>query len=213
MLHAFGRHTLGFKWAGELDVLDATAHAQTQYPIDAQRIALGGFSMGGAGSWHIGAHYPTPWCVVQPGAGFVLSDKTREFDAGMPRGPGLAPEFVLAEPSLAACAPPHEKSLWGLYDVPDYARSLLNTPLVVYSGELDAQMAPARVMEPVLQRHGLRFAHVVGPAQGHRFDEASLAEVMSRCARHMAAGRGTAPDTVHIQTKTLRCAYEISLCC
>jgi hypothetical protein len=37
----------------------------------------------------------------------------------------------------------------GWYDVPDYARMLLNVPLVVYSGEHDAQMAPARWMEPV----------------------------------------------------------------
>ena len=134
ILHAFGRGTLGFKWSGELDVLDAVEHACGAYNIDRDRIALGGFSMGGAGAWHIAAHYPDKWCVVHPGAGFVLSDKSREYTPEYVR---QHPEQQLrmdaqiggqADPS-APDAPAHEKTLWGLYDVPDYARSLLNVPL------------------------------------------------------------------------------------
>ena len=147
ILHAFGRGTLGFKWGGELDVLDAVEHACTFYNIDRERIALGGFSMGGAGAWHIGAHYPDKWCVVHPGAGFVLSDKSREYT---PEYVGNHPEQQLRldaqiggqQDFAAPEVPAHEVTLWGLYDVPDYARSLLNVPLVVYSGEFDAQMAP-----------------------------------------------------------------------
>jgi acetyl esterase/lipase len=187
IMHAFGRHCLGFKWAGEVDVFEATDHVCTQYGIDEDRIALGGFSMGGAGAWHLGAHCPDRWCVVHPGAGFVLSDKAREY----------ADEFWRRYDSTqsqtdfgaAARAPPYEKTLWGWYDVPDYARMLLNVPLVVYSGEHDAQMAPARWMEPVLAAEGLRFAHIVGPDKGHAYDEASLVEVLRRCNREIAAGK------------------------
>jgi hypothetical protein len=64
----------------------------------------------------------------------------------------------------------------GWYDVPDYARMLLNVPLVVYSGEHDAQMAPARWMEPVDIRLTLFFFSVfiarkkrLLPAQDTRF--------------------------------------------
>jgi len=37
VMHAFGRHCLGFKWAGEVDVLEATDHVCTQYSIDEDR--------------------------------------------------------------------------------------------------------------------------------------------------------------------------------
>ena len=79
--------------------------------------------------------------------------------------------------------------------MPGYARSLLNVPLVVYSGENDAQMAPARWMEPVMAAVGLRFH---GPAKGHAYDDASLAEVLRRCDREIAAGKDRFPDVVSV---------------
>ena len=48
VIHPFGRHCNGYKWVGEIDVLDAVAHVQTLYTIDPERIILAGFSMGGA---------------------------------------------------------------------------------------------------------------------------------------------------------------------
>ena len=53
-----------------------------QYPIDVDRIVLYGFSMGGAGSWSIGAHYPDLWAVVQPGAGFAETNAVNLIAAG-----------------------------------------------------------------------------------------------------------------------------------
>ena len=50
VLHPYGRFCNAYKFAGEVDVLEALQHVQTQYPIDRQRIALRGFSMGGAGA-------------------------------------------------------------------------------------------------------------------------------------------------------------------
>jgi dienelactone hydrolase len=40
------------------------------YHVDPDRIALMGFSMGGAGAWHLGAHYADRWAVVHAGPGF-----------------------------------------------------------------------------------------------------------------------------------------------
>lgn len=42
----------------------------------------------------------------------------------------------------------------------------------------------------------MRFPHIVGPDKGHAYDEASLAEVMRRCDREIAAGKDRFPDTV-----------------
>jgi hypothetical protein len=48
----------------------------------------------------------------------------------------------------------------------------------------------------VMAAEGLRFPHIVGPDKGHAYDEASLAEVMRRCDREIAAGKDRFPDTV-----------------
>jgi hypothetical protein len=57
VLHPYGRFCNAYKFAGEVDVMEALQHVQARYPIDRQRIALRGFSMGGAGAWHLGAHH------------------------------------------------------------------------------------------------------------------------------------------------------------
>ena len=100
VLHPFGRQCLGYKSAGAIDVLHAIEDVKAKYPIDSDRIVLYGFSMGGAGSWSIGAHYPDLWAAVQPGAGFAetyhfYDDEARPQDGpsgeyGEPRLP--APE-------------------------------------------------------------------------------------------------------------------------
>ncbi len=54
VLHPFGRQCIGFKSAGEIDVLEAIEDVSRKYRIDANRIIMMGFSMGGAGAWHLG---------------------------------------------------------------------------------------------------------------------------------------------------------------
>ena len=70
VLHPFGRYCNAFKFAGEVDVLEALAHAQSQYRIDEDRIANRGFSMGGAAAWQFAVHYADRWFAANPGAGF-----------------------------------------------------------------------------------------------------------------------------------------------
>lgn len=43
--------------------------------------------------------------------------------------------------------PQYVQTLWGLYDVPDYRRNLLNVPLIAYGGADDAQKGAADIME------------------------------------------------------------------
>ena len=66
VLHPFGRHCIGFKSAGEIDVLEAVDDVCRHYKIDRRKIVLMGFSMGGAGCWHIGAHYADRWVAMSP---------------------------------------------------------------------------------------------------------------------------------------------------
>ena len=71
VLHPFGRQCVGYKNAGALDVLHAIEQVKQQYEIDVDRVVLFGFSMGGAGTWSIAAHYPEIWAAVHAGAGFA----------------------------------------------------------------------------------------------------------------------------------------------
>jgi hypothetical protein len=71
VIHPFGRYCNGWKSAGETDVFEARDDATARFNADENRIALAGFSMGGAGAWHIGAHFADQWACVHTGAGFV----------------------------------------------------------------------------------------------------------------------------------------------
>jgi len=74
-LEVYGRGNNAYRWAGETDVFEAIESVQKRYRIDPERIVLRGFSMGGAGAWHIGLHYPDRWAAVEAGAGFVDTKK------------------------------------------------------------------------------------------------------------------------------------------
>jgi predicted peptidase len=69
VIHPFGRYCNGWKSAGETDVFECRDDAMKRFNMDTNRVALAGFSMGGAGAWHLGAHYPTsgPACIPAPG--------------------------------------------------------------------------------------------------------------------------------------------------
>jgi len=184
VVHPFGRQCIGFKSAGEIDVLDVVAHVQSQYNIDPQRIVLMGFSMGGAGCWHIGAHYADRWVAMSPGAGFA--------------------ETALYNRLKAEDFPPsYEQTLWGLYDVPAYTRNLFNLPVIAYSGEMDRQIQAARVMEDAFQSHDQELTHLIGPGMGHRYHPDTLKEILRRIGKHVEVGL-TAPKKVSLQTRTLR---------
>ena len=76
MLHPYGRYSNAFKFAGEVDVLEALADAKRRLRIDDDRISVRGFSMGGAGCWQMAVHYPDLFFAANPGAGF---SETPEF--------------------------------------------------------------------------------------------------------------------------------------
>ncbi len=185
VLHPFGRSCLGWKCTAEVDVLEAIESVAGRYPIDRDRIVLMGFSMGGAGAWHIGAHYAERFAAMHAGAGFV----------DVARYQRLKPEDY---------PPEYEQKLWGLYDVPDYVRNLFNLPVVAYSGEVDKQKDAADFMAEAFRREGHELVHLIGPGMGHKYDPAVLADVMRRMHEAAHDGRHSAADTVSLQTRTLR---------
>jgi poly(3-hydroxybutyrate) depolymerase len=53
----------------EQDVLEVLKRARSDYKIDESRIYLMGHSMGGIGTWALGAKYPSVWAAMAPFAG------------------------------------------------------------------------------------------------------------------------------------------------
>ena len=105
VLHVYGRYCNAFKFAGEIDVLEAIDAVKKQYRIDDDRVAMRGFSMGGAGCWHLAVHYADRWVVATPGAGFA------EYA-----------EYLKMSPDEVAALPAWQQKLFLWYDCPELGR-------------------------------------------------------------------------------------------
>lgn len=187
VLHPYGRYCNAFKFAGEIDVLEALQHARTQYRIDDDRVSIRGFSMGGAGCWQLAVHYPSLFFAANPGAGF---SETPEFLRTF-QGETLAPTW-------------YEKQLWQLYDCTGYAANLANLPTVAYSGELDKQKQAADIMQQAMLQEGLRLTHLIGPETKHTIHPDSLVLIEQKLASLADHGRDPLPTSIDFTTYTLR---------
>ncbi|MCR9295609.1 MAG: alpha/beta hydrolase-fold protein [bacterium] len=187
VLHPFGRQCVGYKSAGETDVLEAIDFVCANYPIDERRIVLMGFSMGGAGVWHLAAHYGDRFCAASPGAGFAETARYQNLKSEQ-----FPPEY--------------EQILWRVYDVPNYVRNLFNFPVVAYSGENDKQIQAARVMEEAYQGEGRQLTHLIGPGMGHKYHPDTLAEILQRMQRAAESGKPLQSSEFSIQSPHQRYA-------
>ena len=197
VVHPFGRHCVGWKHAGERDVFESTGKAAFDYggygkgAMDLDRCVLIGFSMGGAGAWHAGAHASFNYVAIAPGAGFA---ETAQYNK-------LTPDKY---------PPWYEQKLWGMYDTPAYVRNLFNTEVIAYSGELDKQIQAARVMEAAYQTEGRTLTHLIGPGVEHKYEPNTLSELLKRISAVLAKGKNDPRKAteMHFQTRTLQ--YSLS---
>ncbi len=186
VLHLYGRFCNASKFAGETDLFEALDHVRQHYPIDEDRICVRGFSMGGASTWHIGAHHAGLWAAVAPGAGFAET-------------PVYARMF-----SDAVKPTDYEQKLWHWYNATDYALNLTNTGVVAYSGELDKQKAAADAMLAAAQAEGFEFPHVIGPKTEHKYEPEAKKEVARLVDALASKGRDPYPARIRFTTWTLR---------
>ena len=186
VMHPFGRQCIGYKSAGEIDVIEAIDFICQEYPIDKSKIVLMGFSMGGAGVWHIAAHYGERFIAASPGAGFAETARYQR----------LKPEDF---------PPKYTQMLWGVYDVPGYVRNLFNLPVVAYSGEVDKQIQAARVMEEAYQSEGRKLKHLIGPGMGHKYHPDTLQELLAAMDAVVSReAKGNSSAEAYIQTRHWR---------
>ncbi|HEX8312540.1 MAG TPA: prolyl oligopeptidase family serine peptidase [Chthoniobacteraceae bacterium] len=187
VLHLYGRFCNANKFAGETDLFEALADVQRRYAIDPERIAVTGFSMGGAAAWHVAAHHAGRWAAAGPGAGFA---ETAEFAKIFAEGKEPPPWW--------------EQMLWRWYDATAYAANLSNLPVIAYSGELDKQRQAAEIMSKAMAAEGLPLEHLIGPQTEHKYHPETKAELIRKLSAHTAEGRAPMPPRVRFTTWTLR---------
>ena len=186
VVHPYGRYCNAFKFAGETDVFEALEHAAKQYPINRSRLAIRGFSMGGAGCWHLATHHAGFWAGAAPGAGFA---ETAEYTRALTKEP--KPAWF-------------ERKLWHLYDATDYAANLFNCPTIAYSGELDKQKQAADMMAHAMKTEGLELTHLIGPGVEHKYEPKTKQELARRFDELLQSGSEPWPERVRLTTWSLR---------
>lgn len=187
MLHPYGRFCNPNRFAGEIDTFEAMQHIRRHYPVDTDRLAVRGFSMGGASCWMFATHYSGLWAAANPGAGFSeTADFLKVF-----QNETLKPTWF-------------EQALWHLYDSTDYAINIYNVPTVAYSGEIDGQRQAAEMMTKSMAAEGLTLTHIIGPKTGHGYEKNAKLDVASRVDAFVAKGNDLAVKSIKFTTWTLK---------
>ncbi len=184
-LDVYGRGNNAYRWAGEVDVFEALADVKRRHYIDENRITLHGFSMGGAGAYHLGVHHPGVWSSAGAGAGFVDFYRYQKQSQQLPA---------------------QQHATLGIYDAVDYAMNTFNVPFVAYGGEKDKQLLSGKMMKAAAEKAGVDLKLIIGPNMGHKFDPKSLTEFMAFHAAASGKGRPKFGERRHIRftTRTLK---------
>lgn len=95
------RRPYGFDWEdwGRLDAMEVLALATALLKPDLARIHVTGHSMGGHGSWQLGAHFPGTFAAIAPSAGWISFST---YSGAESYGGGTAVEGLLKRASSAS---------------------------------------------------------------------------------------------------------------
>jgi dienelactone hydrolase len=149
------RRPYGFDWEdwGRLDAIEALEHASAVLKPDPGRIYLTGHSMGGHGTWQIGAHLAPRFAAIAPSAGWISFASyvdTAAYDSSTP-----------VEKILRRAASPSDT-----LTLKDNYRFL---GIYILHGEADDNVSveQARRMRGVLGEFHPDFAYYERPGAGH----------------------------------------------
>jgi dienelactone hydrolase len=173
---ATNRRPYGFDWEdwGRLDALEVLAEASRLFGTDPARTYLTGHSMGGHGTWQVGATVPDLWAAIAPSAGW------RSFSSY--GGGAVYKEPSPVEKMLSRANNPGETTA--------LARNFLHYGIYILHGDQDdnVPVAQARYMRELLGKFHPDFAYYERPGAGHWWgnecvDWPSLFEFLKERAR------------------------------
>lgn len=158
------RRPFGFNWEewGRKDALEVLAEAKRLFKTNLQKTFLTGHSMGGHGSWFLGATYPGFWGTVSPCAGYpdVAGYRKTVTDQGLSENP----HFRMLERGASAGR------------VFNLTKNYLQAGVYILHGGADAVVPVdhARTMRALLGTFHPNFAYYEYPGGSHWYSDESV---------------------------------------
>ncbi|MGQ0627415.1 MAG: prolyl oligopeptidase family serine peptidase [Phycisphaerales bacterium] len=152
------RRPFGFDWEdwGRNDAIEVLEHASTEWRIDPTRVYLTGHSMGGHGTWNLGATHPGRFAALAPSAGWC---SFWTYSAGPRTEPATEPGRILRDAANGS-------------DTALLTGNLLDHGLFILHGDADdnVPVREAREMRDRLRQAGVEPGYHEQPGAGHWWD-------------------------------------------
>jgi pimeloyl-ACP methyl ester carboxylesterase len=165
LVAATNRRPRGFNWEdwGRLDALEVLALAKQLFQPDPQHIYLTGHSMGGHGTWFLGATYPDKWAAIAPAAGYASLKDYGSADGRIPDSSRSASEKILLRAGNQS-------------DVPKLAFNYKPLGVYILHGDSDrvVPVTYARQMRKVLADFHSDYNYYEYPGGEHWFGDQSV---------------------------------------
>jgi pimeloyl-ACP methyl ester carboxylesterase len=158
LVAATNRRPRGFNWEdwGRIDALEVLALAEKEFHPDPRHIYLTGHSMGGHGTWYLGATYPDKWAAIGACSGYPSLSDYGSHDGQIPTAGRSPLEDILLRASHPS-------------DVLSLARNYTAMGVYVLHGDED-RVVPvkyARQMRDTLAAFQADFSYYERPGVGH----------------------------------------------
>lgn len=165
LVAATNRRPRGFNWEdwGRLDALEVLGIAKQIFQPDPKQIYLTGHSMGGHGTWFLGATYPDKWAAIAPAAGYASLKDYGSADGRIPDSSRSASEKILLRAGNQS-------------DVPKLAFNYKPLGVYILHGDSDrvVPVTYARQMRKVLADFHSDYNYYEYPGGEHWFGDQSV---------------------------------------
>lgn len=165
LVAATNRRPRGFNWEdwGRLDALEVLSIAKQRFQPDPAKVYLTGHSMGGHGTWFLGATYPDKWAAIAPCAGYPTMKGYGSADGLIPDSSGNLYEQRLLRASNQS-------------DVIKLATNYKHHGVYIFHGDDDRTVSVryARQMRELLGTFQPDFVHYEYPGGSHWFGDHSV---------------------------------------
>ncbi|MFZ6011489.1 MAG: alpha/beta hydrolase-fold protein, partial [Bacteroidota bacterium] len=159
------RRPRGFNWEdwGRIDALEVFEHAKKKFNPDPEKIYLTGHSMGGHGTWYLGATYPDKWAAIAPCAGYPTLTGYGSADGKIPDHAKSEEEKLLLRASNAS-------------NVIELAHNYKDLGVYIHHGDDDRVVSVnyARQMRKLLSEFHGDFSYYEYPGGSHWFGDESV---------------------------------------
>ncbi len=165
LVAATNRRPRGFNWEdwGRLDALEVLEIAKQKFKPNPQHIYLTGHSMGGHGTWFLGATYPDKWAAIAPCSGYASLKDYGSADGKIPDSSKQPVEQLLLRAGNQS-------------DVPKLAYNYKPLGVYILHGDSDRTVPVkyARQMRAILGEFHADFNYYEYPGGEHWFGNQSV---------------------------------------